>query len=96
MDSFEGLKPFVQLITSFGGFGVSVVFGWAVYTKRLRLGREVEERDALISELKADRDRWMQTAMRSITNNERLQNTNEKAVGAVASFVQPRDAEQHP
>jgi hypothetical protein len=91
MDSIEALKPLVSFLTSFGGFGVAIAFGWAIYTKRLRLGREVEDRDVIIAELKLDRDQWKQTAMRSITNNERLQVTNEKAVGAVASIVQPKD-----
>jgi hypothetical protein len=57
MDSIEALKPLVSFLTSFGGFGVAIAFGWAIYTKRLRLGREVEERDVIIAELKLDRDR---------------------------------------
>lgn len=83
----EGLKEFLQLLSGLGGMGVMGIFVYLWLRGELRSKREVERADKLLETMTADRDRWQNVALRSLENNRRIQDTTDRAVGAMEQAI---------
>ncbi len=83
----ENVVAIIRWASSLGGTAVGMMVGWAVYTGRLVIRREVELQSKLLADMTKDRDEWKGMAVAGLKQNARLTEVGERAVHAAAVAV---------
>ena len=94
------VQSFISLVTSLGGFGMLALFSYLWYTGRIITAREfqeekditeklLEEAQSRYDKLETEKNQWKDVAIRSLTNNERLQGATERMATIADKALEP-------
>lgn len=76
----QDITEFVKFIGGLGGVGMLGFFTYLWLFGKIATQRDLDKADARTTAMKAERDEWKGIAMRSVENNERLQQTTHRTM----------------